>query len=395
MKVLHVIPSVASIRGGPSFAIRSLTSGLAAAGVTVHRASTNDNGPAVLGVPLEQPIQEDGVTCFYFARQTRFYTTSLPFHLWVRKHIKEYDIVHIHAVFSHCSSVAAYEAARQGVPFIIRPLGVLNRWGIENRRPWIKQISLRFIESKLIDCAALMHYTSEQERLEAALAGVTRQSIIVSNATEIPVNPTRCTGLFRSKHSSVKDKKIILFLSRIDAKKGLDLLVDALPRIVEKEPNAVLVIAGNGDRNLVADLKHRAGLLGMSSFIEWVGFLEGEQKEAAYADADLFVLPSYSENFGIAVVEALAYGLPVVVSDQVAVHREIGAAEAGLVTACDPIQIADAILRILHSPALHTKLKQNARLLAERAFSRESMVRSIMAAYETTLQADSQAATAS
>src|ERR1700733_14845881 len=124
MKVLHVIPSVSPLRGGPSFAMRAIASGLARKGLETHVATTDDNRAAArLAVPLGQPVDENGAIYHYFRRQTQFYICSLPFSNWLQCHAREYDVIHIHTVFSYCSNVAAWIAYRQGVPYIIRPLG--------------------------------------------------------------------------------------------------------------------------------------------------------------------------------------------------------------------------------------------------------------------------------
>lgn len=146
MKVLHVIPSVSPLRGGPSVMLRTMAKGLAQAGVEVDVATTDDNGPGRLSVSHTIPIVEEAVTYRYFPRQTRFYTFSWPLNHWLAQHVQDYDLVHIHAIFSYVAIPAAFYAKRYGVPYVVRPLGVLNRWGIQNRRPWLKQLSFRFIE---------------------------------------------------------------------------------------------------------------------------------------------------------------------------------------------------------------------------------------------------------
>src|ERR1700693_2685092 len=99
LKVLHIIPSVGSLRGGPSVAIRTIAKGLLKHGVSVDVATTDDNGRGQIAVPLEQPVIEEGVTYWYFSRQTRFYTVSWPLSQWLKAHISDYDLVHIHALF--------------------------------------------------------------------------------------------------------------------------------------------------------------------------------------------------------------------------------------------------------------------------------------------------------
>jgi glycosyltransferase involved in cell wall biosynthesis len=347
----------------------------------VDLVTTNDNGKSV-SRSFGQADQRTRVTCWYFARQTRFYIVSLPFHQWMRRHVQDYDLIHIHAVFSYCSNAAALLAASHGVPYIVRPLGVLNEWGMRNRRPWLKKLSFRLLESRVFAGASLVHYTSEEERLQASRIGVSQRSAVIPNPVALPTEPRRHAGWFRAKYPELAARPWILFLSRIDPKKGLDILLDAFARLRACRFRAVLMIAGDGDRRLLARLRERANQLGMGQDIVWTGFLDGDQKAAALADADIFVLPSYSENFGIAVAEAMAYGLPVVVSDQVAIHHEITAAEAGLVVPCNADPLADAIAKLLDSRELRCQLGANSLRLARDCFSLPAVIGRIVETYE-------------
>jgi glycosyltransferase involved in cell wall biosynthesis len=353
--------------------MRTLARALSQAGMEVHVATTDDNGPGRLRVPLGVPQQEDGATFWYFPRQTRFYTFSWPLTRWLARHVREFDLVHIHALFSYAALPAALLARRAGVPYIVRPLGTLNRWGIENRRPWLKKLSFRILESRILASAAGIHYTSEQELVEAGELGVSAHPLIIPNAVELPVG--QASGPVPS------DRKVILFLSRIDPKKGLDLLLEAFVRVRSRCPDALLVLAGTGDPTWVAALKNTADRLGIAANVIWAGFLSGDDKWAALTTADVFVLPSYSENFGIALVEALACGCPVVLSDQVGIHREITRAEAGLVTPCRVEELAAAILNVLTDAALRRRMSENGVRLARQQFSLEAVSRQLAAAY--------------
>jgi len=374
-KILHVIPSVGPQRGGPSVLMRTLARALSQAGMEVHVATTDDNGPGRLRVPLGVPQQEDGATFWYFPRQTRFYTFSWPLTRWLARHVREFDLVHIHALFSYAALPAALLAHRAGVPYIVRPLGTLNRWGIENRRPWLKKLSFRVLESRILASAAGIHYTSEQELAEAGDLGVSAHPLVIPNAVELPV------GQASWPVRTVEDRKVILFLSRFDRKKGLDLLFEAFARVRTQCPGAVLVLAGTGDPAWVATLKNNAERLGIASDVIWAGFLSGDDKWAALRAADVFVLPSYSENFGIAVLEALACGCPVVLSDQVGIHREIAHAGAGIVTQCRVEELAAAILNVLTDAALRRRMSENGVRLARQQFSLEAVSRQLAAAY--------------
>jgi glycosyltransferase involved in cell wall biosynthesis len=186
---------------------------------------------------------------------------------------------------------------------------------------------------------------------------------------------------FLSNHEELAGKRIVLFLSRVDPIKGLDLLLNGFDRIRAAHPDAVLLVAGNGDEGFAARLREQAHRLGIQRDVVWVGFLEGEEKRAAFAAADVFVLPSYSENFGVAVVEAMASGLPVVVSDQVGIHHEVAQAKAGLVVRCDANEVSDAVVRMLSDCDLRLQMSQNAGLLA-RKFSPEQVSEKLVNLYQ-------------
>jgi glycosyltransferase involved in cell wall biosynthesis len=354
--------------------MRTLARALSQTGMEVHVATTDDNGPGRLRVPLGIPQQEDGATFWYFPRQTRFYTFSWPLTRWLARHVREFDLVHIHALFSYAALPAALVAHRAGVPYIVRPLGTLNRWGIENRRPWLKKLSFRILESRILASAAGIHYTCEQELVEAGELGVSAHPIVIPNAVELPAHQAR---------PQRDHRKTILFLSRIDRKKGLDLLFEAFARVRQQCPDALLVLAGTGDPALIATLKTTADHLGIAADVVWAGFLTGDDKWSALTSADVFVLPSYSENFGIALVEALACGCPVVLSDQVGIHREIAHAGAGIVTPCNADELANAILNVLTDAALRRRMSENGLLLAQQNFSLEAVSRQLAAAYAT------------
>jgi glycosyltransferase involved in cell wall biosynthesis len=365
--------------------VRDLARGLSRQGIETHVATTNDNGPGTLRVPCGVPVMQDDVTYWYFPRQTRFYTFSWPLGAWLARHIAEFDLVHIHALFSYATLPAAFWSSRRGVPYIVRPLGTLNDWGMKNRRPWLKRLSFRFIESRVMRNAARIHYTSDQERMEAEKQLVGAPAAVIPNALPDRLSAPPAGG-FRARYPQLNGRRVVLFLSRLDAKKGLDLLLPAFARVRQQMPDTALVVAGNGNPEFVTRLKAEAACLGIEPDVIWPGFLEGDEKGAALADADVFVLPSYSENFGIAVAEAMAAGLPVVVSDHVGIHGEIARAQAGLVVSCDARSIADAIVRILGDPTLRRSLGQNAKRFADERYSSDVVTRTVLGLYNEIVQ---------
>jgi glycosyltransferase involved in cell wall biosynthesis len=364
--------------------MKALAEGLAQRGVTVDVAATDDNGPERLSVPLGRPVVEHGVTYRYFPRQTRFYNASLPLTTWLWKAVPDYQLVHIHALFSYSSTVSAWMARRKHVPYVIRPLGILNRWGIANRRSMLKSLSYKVLERRLLESAAAIHYTSVQEQKEAEALGFHAPAAVIPNPLEC-IDRRTARGGFRARFPELAGSLLLLFMSRVDEKKGLDLLIPAFARLRQTAPQAKLVIAGSGPEALIASLKNLARKHAVDGDILWTGFVQGDEKLQALADSDLFVLPSYSENFGVAAVEAMASGLPVVVSDQVAIHTEISAAGAGLVVPCAVEPLSDALGRFARDPDLRRTMGSRGQRLAAERFSMDVVCRKILDLYHGVL----------
>jgi glycosyltransferase involved in cell wall biosynthesis len=387
LKVLHVIPSLSPTQGGPSFALPLMERALTQAGVEVTVATTDDNGPRTrLSVPLGQPQTTNGATRYYFRKQTEFYKCSVPLWRWLGRRVGEFDLVHVHALFSFTSLAAARCARRRRVPYVIRPLGVLNRWGMENRRALLKSLSFRLIETPMLRRAAAMHYTSEQERIEAEAAGATARPFVVPLGLDLrPLQTLPGPDRFFKRWPQAMDRAVVLFLSRIDPKKGLDLLIDAFAAVKKRHADAALVIAGNGEESFVRGLRERAERVGIAGDVVWAGFLDGADKLAALAAARVFVLPSHSENFGIALVEALAAGLPCITTEGVAVSADVRECNAGLVVPAESSALAVALDRLLSDGDLRARLGGNARRLAIERFSLEAMGAALKRLYENVL----------
>ena len=384
MKVLHVIPSVALWRGGPSVAIRAFTHGLARQGLDTHVATTDDNRPTRLNVSLQGPVDEEGVIYHYFPRQIRYYICSAPFVAWFWRHVRDYDVIHIHTIFSYCSSAAAWIASQQGVPYIIRPAGMLSRWGFHNGRPSLKRFSFAMMERHLLRRAAAVQYTTEQEREEAADLKFSHHPVVIPNPVEWGGAGIISGRQFRSQYPALADRRLIMFLSRIHPKKGVDLLLPAFREVLREHPTAALVIVGDGDvPSMVQDLRRLASSLGIEDSVFWPGFLGGSAKVAALAAADVFVLPSYSENFGMAPVEAMSMGIPVVVTDQVGIHQEVSEGRAGIVTPPAVAPLASALTLLLREDGLRLEMGRNAARLAAARYSVEAVAGKLIDLYGT------------
>jgi glycosyltransferase involved in cell wall biosynthesis len=361
-----------------------MESALLAQGLAVETCTTDDDGPGRHnGKPTRRQLVENGVIRRYFHKQSEFYKFSGGFAWWMLRHAREYDIVHIHALFSFPSVVAAWAARRAGVPYVLRPLGTLNRYGIEQRRPWLKRLSTRWIEGPLLSQAAAVHFTSVQEQDETRALGLDLQPAVISLGIEPGQlgNPS----LVLTRHPALRDSKCLLFLSRLDPKKNIEGLLQALAMVKDDLPALVLLIAGDGSPEYVAHLKSFARSAGVERQVIWAGHLDGELKASAFATAQAFVLPSFSENFGIAAAEALGAGLPCILGRGVALAADAAAAGAAVSVAPTPAAIAEAIRRVLSDDGLRAAMGAAAADHARRNLSADRMGHELVALYSEIL----------
>jgi glycosyltransferase involved in cell wall biosynthesis len=227
-----------------------------------------------------------------------------------------------------------------------------------------------------------MHYTSKQEKVEAEALGVRTKSVIIPNPVPFLDKVSEADlEEFRDRFPAIRGKRVVLFLSRFDAKKGLDLLLRAFSMIAPSNQDAVLMLAGSGNAEIEESLHWQARELHISDRIVWPGFLDGASRWTAYRAADLFVLPSYSENFGVAAAEAMAAGLPVVVTDQVGLHPDVTESGSGIVTRCDPAEIANSMEKLLSAPGMSRQMGLAGRQFANLHYSVPAVTLALESAY--------------
>jgi glycosyltransferase involved in cell wall biosynthesis len=357
--------------------------GLTAAGIEVDVATTDDDDDRRTSVPLEQPTRRAGGTFYYFPRQARFYTLSLPLRRWLRKHARDYSVVHTHAAFSFAGTVAARAARRAGRPYIVRPLGTLAPYGLR-QHPILKQVSLSMIERRLLDRAAAIQCTSKLEAEEIRRLNPNWYTRVIPLGVDLSTYTTHHhRDWIQQRAPQLTDRKILLFLSRIHPKKGIKLLLQALATARKREPAIALVIAGTGQTDYVTALQDEARMLQLQDDIFWAGQLDEREKREALAAADALVLPSQAENFGMAVVEALACGLPVIISDQVGIHHEIQEAGAGVVVPLDRGHWSAAMVSLLQDNDARERMRTRARELAVREYSADNMTARLIYLYRS------------
>ena len=335
MKVLHVIPSIATIRGGPSQAVLEMVRALNNLNIEVEIATTNDNGTELLSVPLGKCTDYQQVPVWFFPRfsppihSLREFGFSNKLTIWLWQNIRNYDLLHIHGIFSYSSTIAMAIARLRKVPYIIRPFGMLCKWSLQ-QKAIKKKIYLKLIEKANLNHSQGIHFTSLAEQKEAFELNLTPSSFVLPLGISIPSMILDARQQLQQHFNLPVDEPIILFLSRLHPKKGLDYLIPALNKL--SNYRFTFILAGSGD----PDYENEVKSLTISNNIEdktiFTGFVKGEFKDLLMQGADIFVLTSHSENFGISVLESLGAGVPVIVTPGVALSDIVEKQHLGYVT---------------------------------------------------------------
>lgn len=387
MKILHVIAGLAPQGGGPHKAAPELCRALACKGHKVTIFTTNADGKGILNVPTDRPVLWKGVAIRYFpVSWPRRWVFSLPLARALKKNIRAFDIIHVHSLYLFHTFITAHYCRQHGVTYLICPHGTLDPF-LRRKSRWKKAIYNFFIEKRNLDHAAAIHYTSQEEMSLAHYdLKIRAPGVVVPLGLELEeyaALPSR--GSFRSQFPEIGDKFLILFLGRINFKKGLDILVRAYEIIARQRKDVHLVIAGPDNEGYGRKVRKWLTEEGVLERVTVTGMILGKTKLAALRDADVFVLPSYTENFGVAVVEAMACGLPVVISNKVNIWNEVTGAEAGVVVNCKPNELAEALLELLDDPEYRKSLGKNGKKLVSAKFTWDKVAERMIKVYENIL----------
>ncbi|MBE9079118.1 glycosyltransferase, partial [Romeria aff. gracilis LEGE 07310] len=387
LKILQIVPSISLVYGGPSQMVRGLSAALASyAQVTVLTTDANgDVDQPPLDVPLGQPMAEDGYEVIYFrCSPFRRYKFSVGLLNWLWANAHRYDVAHIHALFSPVSTAAATVARWRGLPYILRPLGTLDPADLRKKRR-LKQIYVSLAERANIAGAAAIHFTSPQEAKVSERFGLKTQDWVFPLGVSLPPTADReaARKALQQQFQIPAGGPIVLFMSRIDPKKGFDLLLPALEKVQQQGQGFHFLLCGANpqDRAYEAAIHQQIQASSLAACTTLTGFVTGEMKAQILAAADLFVLPSYYENFGIAVAEAMAAGLPVVISDQVHIWPDIQRSSSGWVTPCEVEPLAAALAQAIADPAERQKRGQQARDYAAECYSWDAIAQQMRVAY--------------
>jgi glycosyltransferase involved in cell wall biosynthesis len=257
---------------------------------------------------------------------------------WLLGHAKEYDLAILHGVWNFPIGAAAFACKWHRVPYVIFPHGTLYREAIDLRSAAPKRLLLKLYVRRMLEQAARIAFTTNDEARKVTdhLRLNVRPFIIpnIVEASDFARLPAR--GLFRAMHGIGATTEVLLHYGRITRKKGIEFAVRAVAALRRQGRNVVLAIVGGDDEGYKAKVQATVQDLHVEDGVIFAGLLGREEGKAALVDADIFVLPSYSENFGMAVVEAMLCRLPVVVSENVGLAEDLGRADVGVVVRLDP-----------------------------------------------------------
>jgi glycosyltransferase involved in cell wall biosynthesis len=373
MRILKVVQAYYPFQeqGGPVVKVRALARGLVQRGheVTVLTADLGLGGRTVNGVKYNHSqwgwcSDQDRVKVIYLPTIGHYRALTLNPRVigFCRASVGRFDVVHFYGLYDLIGPIVGTFCRKQGIPYIIEPMGMYHPI---DRGFWLKRMWHRLLGTAFWRNAAQIVATSEMEQQELLAAGVPSGKLVVRyngiNLSEFADLPTR--GTFRAKWKIPPQEPLILFLGRLIPRKGADILVEAFASSCPKSGR--LVIAGpEGERGYRAYLEERARSSGVESRVTFTGPVYDEDKQALLVDSDLFVLPSRYENFANAPAEAIAYGVPVIITNACGI-RSLVDGRTGLVIPPEKDALTEALSALLNDAQLYARFKAGCRGVAD------------------------------
>jgi len=311
------------------------------------------------------------------------YSNSREFNGWLRRNLSSYDIVEIHSVFYGLAWHAARECSRVGKPCLMRPHGSLDPFDLRKHAALKKVVGPLLIRPMLANVSAAV-LTSELEARRMVDYGANVRKIVLPLPVSLPETETDPVG-FRRRLQIPEDALVVLFMSRIDPKKGLHLLIPAVARLQAEFGKLWFVLAGTGEEDATSSTVALLDAETKGVRVRRVGFLSGQAKSDALAAANVFALPSLNENFGIVLIEAMHAGLPLLISDEVYIHKEILGAGAALV--CQPTadSVASTLRRMLDGSVDLAAMGERGRALVRSRYRPEAATELLVDTYRELL----------
>jgi glycosyltransferase involved in cell wall biosynthesis len=380
MKILHVVASLSPKWGGPFEIAIGMAQAIAKKGikVSIYAPSEKEDGVYINNLKM---VDVKLFSKSFFSKFWTSYSPSLAKTL--RREITDFDLIHIQEIWHH-PLFAAYKAAKFArKPFVVTIQGTLEPWCL-NHKKFKKKIGSILFQRKILKEASGLHAVTEEE-VKNIYEFVDNNNIFYipnginqEDFENLPFNEE-----FEYLYPELKGKKVLLFLGRIHPKKGLDMLAKAFGAILKKRDDIQLVIAGpdNNYKNQIVEILKVENAIGNTTF---TGMLTGNNKLAALSRADIFVLPSYSEGFSISTLEAMACGLPILITKQCN-FPEVEEIGAGKIIDADIGQLSKALLELLDNPELCKEMGKRGRSLVVEKYTWDKVADKMIDAYKEIL----------
>lgn len=373
MRVLQVVAYVTSFYGGPSAAVRAIARAVSGQGDEVDVVTTTAAGEPDIEIGNGEFQKEDGGMFRYFKRDfpTRWFHSS-AMDKWLERHVAEYDVLHLHVPFTHSFGLGARHARRVGRPYIVTTHGVLDPWSLD-RKFWRKRAYLALRERWNLSGATLLHATSSFE------ADFVKKHLLWPPVRVLPL-PVEPPSVWTAEKSTAPLR--VLFLSRLHPVKAVPLLLEAVATVRGQGLDLVLDIAGEGEADYVNFLKDQALRLGIAGSVRWHGQVDPAKRAQLLSEVHVFALLSLHENFSLATAEALAAGVPVVLSRQIGIAADVEGYGAGIIIANDsPVEAGQAFVK-LNDLAVRRKYGLAGRKLAVEKYNASDFAMGLKRFYE-------------
>ena len=382
MKILIVIPALGNVYGGPSKSVLELAESIGKLGVNVDVVSTNANGEKTVDVDLNQWITRNHYRVRYFSYLNFIdYKLTLSMSQWLFSNVSSYDLVHTNAIFSYPVLAAYWMCQLHKIPYIVTPRGMLEPWALAYKI-WKKNLYFNCLEKPALQKASAIQMLASTEAERIKNLHLKPPLVIVPNGihredfASLP-NPE----IFYQQFPETKNKRLIIFLGRIDPKKGLDLLAPAFAQTYQKFPDTHLIIAGPDNTGFLPTAQSYFIKAGCSHAVTFTGILTGNIKYAALAAAKIYVAPSYSEGFSMSVLEGMAAGLPCVITTGCN-FPEAGEAEVASIVNIDVGSIAKAIIQLLEDDQQAKNMGDRARQFIWDNYTWDKIALKMVSVYE-------------
>jgi len=394
MKILHVIPSYepAWAFGGTVTATSNLCRALARQGIDVTVYTTDADGKGgYLSVPLNKPIDLGGVKVWYFhcdlLPKKAFYSSGLTKKL--RDTVKEFDLVHMSAIWQWIGINVNNICKKQSIPYIVTPHSSLMKFAFYSVGSQFKKKTYwRLFGQKTVNNANAIQFLCEGEREESEFFSDKTPSFIVPNG--IYLDETRYD---ESKRMALRERLnipekslVLLFLGRIHPKKQIELIIKAMPYVLELRKDIFFIIAGPvEDYTYFENLKKISQASKVDQNIIWNGPVKNQEVYDYYSASDIMVLPSIVEGISMALTEALETSLPSFISNRVANYREVEEDKAGVVIEPYYESVKQGLIQLLKDNNLLKQLSQNARKSVEKRYDINNVAALMIKAYDDIL----------